>query len=563
MEKKPDKEKTEKRPEERKDTLFFSHEKEKQKEVKTPAEIKAEVKETKPDEGEVLKTYRIEVDNVKATIRIVRRSGDYVPNYEVEYPKMMEATSIVLDTIREQLIEKVVINPRDILNQKMMEGVKQRFMQKAVEIIERAFPTMEKGRVESIGGSLIHEMLGLGIIEILISDADLEELVINSSDEPIWVYHKQFGWLKSNITPKSEDETYNYASIIGRKVGRQITTLDPLMDAHLTTGDRVNATLSPISSRGNTITIRKFSRNPWTITHLIDPKINTLNAEVGAFLWLCMEYELSLIMAGGTGSGKTTFLNSILPFVPPNQRIISIEDTRELNLPRFLHWVPMTTRQPNPEGKGEVTMLDLVVNSLRMRPDRIIVGEIRRQREAEVLFEAMHTGHSVYSTLHANTAEQVKRRMTSPPISLPESMLEALHVVCVQFRDRRRGTRRTFQLAEVVPIAGREGVAMVDLNVLYVWRASEDKLVKIRTSQRVYEEIMLHAGMQEKEIEEDLKQKMDILNWLVTNKINTVNTVGKVLADYYKGKDEVLQWVSKNKKPLDIFPETLLNELNR
>lgn len=529
---------------------------------KADAKDTGEEKKGSAKTDEIKKTYRIEVDNVKATVRIILKPEEYVPIYDVEYPKMQEATSIVIDTIREELIEKVSISPREILNTKLMEGLKQRFMEKANELIERAFPTMEKGRRESLAGSLVHEMLGLGIMEILIADADLEEIVINSSDEPMWVYHKQFGWLKSTITPKSEDEIYNYSSIIGRKVGRQITTLDPLMDAHLTTGDRVNATLSPIS-RGNTITIRKFARNPWTITHLIDPVINTLNAEVAAFLWLGMEYELSLIMAGGTGSGKTTFLNSIMPFVPPNQRILSIEDTRELNLPKYLHWVPMTTRQPNPEGKGEVSMLDLVVNSLRMRPDRIIVGEIRRQREAEVLFEAMHTGHSVYSTLHANTAEQVKRRMTSPPISLPESMLEALHLVCVQFRDRRRGVRRTFQIAEVVPLAGREGTAMVDLNVLYVWRASEDKLVKIRGSQRVFEEIMLHAGMQEREIEEDLQEKVKILNWLSANKINTVNTVGKVFADYYRDKQEVLDWVLKNKKPEDIFPESLLKEFRR
>src|SRR3989344_3870427 len=144
-------------------------------------------------------------------------------------------------------------------------------------------------------------------------------------------------------------------------------------------------------------------------------------------------------------------LNVLCNFLPPNQRIISIEDTRELKLPTTLHWVPMETRLPNPEGKGEVTMLDLVVNSLRQRPDRILVGEIRRQREAEVLFEAMHTGHSVYATIHANNVKETIDRLTNPPINIPKMVISALSIVLVQNRNRRTGKRRTLQIAEVQP----------------------------------------------------------------------------------------------------------------
>ena len=152
------------------------------------------------------------------------------------------------------------------------------------------------------------------------------------------------------------------------------------MDAHLKTGDRVNATLSPISSKGNTITIRKFAVRPWTITDFV--KENTISYEAAALLWMAVQNELSIIIAGGTASGKTSMLNGIANFFPPNQRILSLEDTRELVLPKILHWVPLETRLPNPEGKGGITMFDLVVNSLRMRPDRVLVGEIRKRAEA-------------------------------------------------------------------------------------------------------------------------------------------------------------------------------------
>ena len=157
----------------------------------------------------------------------------------------------------------------------------------------------------------------------------------------------------------------------------------------------------PISVEGNTMTIRKFASKPWTVTDLINTQ--TISLDAASLIWMGIQYELSTLIAGGTATGKTSMLNAIANFFPPNQRIISIEDTREIQLPSFLHWIPMVTRLPNPEGKGEVSMLDLLVNSLRMRPDRILVGEIRRKREAEVLFEAIHTGHSVYATVHANS----------------------------------------------------------------------------------------------------------------------------------------------------------------
>ena len=141
-------------------------------------------------------------------------------------------------------------------------------------------------------------------------------------------------------------------------------------------------------------------------------------------LWLAIEYEMNVIFSGGTASGKTVILNACMPFIPPNHRIISVEDTRELMLPDFLYWTPMVTRSPNPEGKGEVSMLDLLVSSLRMRPDRIVLGEMRRKEEAMVMFEAMHTGHSVYATMHANSATETISRLTNPPLSVPINLLK-------------------------------------------------------------------------------------------------------------------------------------------
>jgi flagellar protein FlaI len=298
------------------------------------------------------------------------------------------------------------------------------------------------------------------------------------------------------------------------------------MDASLSTGDRVNATLTPISTMGNTISIRKFAEKPWTITDFL--KTNTLSYYAAALIWLAVQNELSVLITGGTGSGKTSMLNVITNFFPPNQRVISIEDTRELTLPDSIHWVPLETRLPNPEGKGEVTMLDLLVNSLRMRPDRIVVGEIRRKREAEVLFEAMHTGHSVYGTLHANNAHETVVRMTNEPINLPKLMLPALSMIVVQHRDRRIGKRRTLQVAEVMPNG--------DPNVLLQLNAQKDQINQVSESKVLMETINLYTGLSTDEIRKDINEKINILKWLVKNNINNIHQVGLIFARYYMKK---------------------------
>jgi flagellar protein FlaI len=367
--------------------------------------------------------------------------------------------------------------------------------------------------------------LGLGKIDILLADPNLEEVVINNHTEPVWVYHRKHGWLQTNVRIYTEARIRHYATIIGRDVGKEITTLMPLMDANLASGDRVNATLNPISSKGNTITIRKFATDPWSIIKFINE--NSISLEAAALVWMAVQNELSVIIAGGTGSGKTSTLNVIANFFPPNQRIISIEDTRELVLPKTLHWVPLATRLANPEGKGEVTMLDLLVNSLRMRPDRIVVGEIRRKQEAQVLLEAMHTGHSVYATLHANNADEVVTRLTNPPIDIPKPMLASLSMIIVQSRNRRTGRRRTLQIAEVLPNG--------DPNVLLQLDVAKGDLVKVNNSETMLERLRLYTGMSPQQIQLDMAEKIKILKWMIKKNIVSVDAIGDVMMRYYMG----------------------------
>ena len=499
-----------------------------QKKEKAP-EIHEDVK--------IIDTYNFVSDNIPVTIRIYKRKGEFVPMYDVSLSTISKNTEIILEKIRQELTTQVSLGIVDILTTKDTGIIEQRFTDAIAALVGKHFPDVDEKTVNYLISYLIQRSLGLGQIEVLMDDVTLEEIAINSAQEPVWVYHKKHGWLKTTISISSEDQTRHYATMIGRRVGRQLTVLEPLMDAHLRGGDRVNATLEPISVDGNTITLRKFAAKPWTITDFV--RENSISTEAAALIWLGVQYELSSLISGGTATGKTSMLNVVANFFPPNQRVISIEDTREIQLPKFLHWVPMVTRLPNPEGKGEISMLDLLVNSLRMRPDRILVGEIRRKREAEVLFEAIHTGHSVYATVHANDASETVTRLTNPPIEIPKTMLPAISMIIVQYRNRRTGVRKTFQIAEILPDATPNVLVQLDIK--------KGVIKKVGDSHSLMATIELFTGLTRHELISSLKERENILKYLVKHDINTVDSVGRIMAEYYTNYDNLMRHVKSNK----------------
>ena len=490
----------------------------------------------------IIEKYTIKADEIEIEVNITGGKGKTMM-YEITMPKCAPATLALLDEVRHELVTTISVSTAEILDQRSVIKLKEKFKEKAELLIKEKIPGIKESTKNFLIGSLLHETVGLGKVEYLLNDGNLEEIVINSANEPIRVYHKRYGWLETNVRIETEPQIQNYSNIIARRVGRQITTLNPLLDAHLITGDRSNAVLYPISTKGNTITIRKFARDPWTVTDFIANKTTT--DEIFALIWLAIQYEMNILISGGTASGKTSFLNLCMPFIPPNHRLISIEDTRELQLPSFLYWCPLITRQPNPEGKGAVSMLDLLVNSLRMRPDRIILGEIRRQKEAEVLFEAMHTGHSVYATVHADSIQETISRLINPPIEVPPNLLSAVNLNVVMFRDRRTGIRRTYQIGEFI-VSEESGKTTIKPNILYRWKPEADKIVSHASSLRLFEELSRHTGMTQAEINKDLKEKTAILSHMVKNNIRTLEEVGNVMKNYYIDPDAVLKSI-KNK----------------
>jgi len=302
---------------------------------------------------EKIDEYEIKADNLVIPVAILGGKG-ITKKYHVYLPSVAPATKALMDYVKHGLITEVAVSTKEILDPKAILILKEKFTKRARLLVQDKLPNISQDTAILLINILMQEMLGLGDIEYLLADENLEEIVITSSKEPLRIYHKSHGWLETNITLESEEKILNYANIIGRRVGRQITTLNPLLDAHLITGDRANAVLFPICTKGHTITIRRFARDPWTMTDFIKNK--TATSKILALIWLSIQYEMNILISGGTASGKTSMLNICMPYIPSNHRIVSIEDTRELQLPKYLYWCPLTVRQPNPEGKGEVCM---------------------------------------------------------------------------------------------------------------------------------------------------------------------------------------------------------------
>lgn len=389
---------------------------------------------------------------------------------------------------------------------------------------------------------IVQEILGFGKLDSMIKDDDLEEIMVLGVNKPVYVFHRKEGMLKSNITFNQEFEIKTLIESIARTVNRRIDQQSPILDARLLDGSRVNATLPPISADGPTITIRKFRNDPLTVVDLINFK--TMNLYLAAFLWLCIDgmgvNPANIIISGGTGSGKTTTLNSISHFVSPNERIVSIEDTLELQIPHE-HIIRMETRPPNIENQGEITMDLLVKNALRQRPDRIIVGEVR-SNEAITLFTALNTGHSGFGTLHANNSRETITRLINPPMDVPEIMISAIDFIIVQNRihSKENGSgsiRRIVEVSEVVGI--EEGT--IQLNTLFKWNPLLDDVEYVGINSKTINTISELKGIDLKSIEMEINQRKTVLDYLCQNNIRDKDSISNVVKEYYYDSQRVLE----------------------
>jgi flagellar protein FlaI len=335
----------------------------------------------------------------------------------------------------------------------------------------------------------------------------------------------------------------DFVEKLAQKTGRYVSFAKPLLDGSLPDGSRVNATYtSDVTTHGPTFTIRKFTKEPLTPIHLLS--YGTASAEAFAYLWLAIENKFNVMIVGETASGKTTFLNSILQFVPSEARIVSIEDTRELSLAHE-NWIPAVARTgfgiPNILGKqyGEITLFDLLKETFRQNPDYVVVGEVRG-KETYILFQGMASGHPSFSTFHSASVETLVRRLETPPINLPASLVDSLDIICVviHIKDQRKNIRRLKELNEIIEV--KQQLAVVESNKLFEWNPIEDK-ISYKGGSVILKTISKRTGVSIPELEAEISRRADLLRKMQEQNIVRYPDVNNIINQYYKDSQGVIK----------------------
>ncbi len=384
---------------------------------------------------------------------------------------------------------------------------------------------------------LVRDFIGYNRTDPLLRDYFVEDIECNGIKTPVYIVHRKYRNLKTNVLFPTTEELTSFVEKVAQRSGRYISYAQPILDSSLPDGSRVNATYtSDITSRGPTFTIRKFTKTPWTPPQLIS--FNTLSPEMLAYFWLLIEYKMNILISGGTASGKTTLLNAISFFIPPESRVVSIEDTRELNLPRE-NWLPSVVRgATGVRNTGEVDLFTLLRSSFRQNPDYVIVGEVRG-KEAYVLFQGMASGHSSIGTIHADSVDTVIKRLESPPIELSPTLVNILDCVCIMTHAivNKRETRKLREIVEIVNVTN-EGVALT--NTPFTWNPAEDRFY-FKKDSKIFEKIMKRYGLSKETLDLEFRRRVNLLYTMYQKKIFGFKKVQEVINEYYKNPEKTLK----------------------
>lgn len=469
-----------------------------------------------------------------AFIHIYWDDKEYELIYDIEEPILNEQEKYY----REQLTSAIkdLINFEEIVERNedaLLDYIDKRLKILAVEFgMDIPYESYKK-----IYYYLCRDFIGINEIEPMLRDYFVEDIECNGLNTPVYIIHRLYRNIRTNISFKEIERLESMVEKLAQRCGKHISYADPILDGTLPDGSRVNATYTQdITSKGPTFTIRKFTATPWTPTQLIS--FHTLSPEMMAYLWMLVQYKMNILITGGTASGKTTTLNAIAFFIPPEARVVSIEDTRELNLPRE-NWLPSVVRESTGSRReNEITLFTLLRSSFRQNPDYVIVGEVRG-KEASVLFQGMASGHSSLSTMHADSVETVIKRLETPPIELSPTLLNVLDCICIMTHAivNKEETRKLREIVEIVNV-NPDGVAIT--NTPFVWNPGDDKFY-FKKSSRVFEKIAKRYGIRVEELDAEFRRRVQVIYQLYKRRIFKFEEIQDIINRYYKRPEEVLR----------------------
>jgi flagellar protein FlaI len=481
-----------------------------------------------PENFEIIEEYWIVPNFVKVQIRRNIETLERV--YYLIEPAIAKNEFELLNFLYEDLKKKLVL--KDVRTD--TQGRIQALFETLSEILDEYGLSVRDDLTLKILYYLIRDFFGFGPIDGILIDPNLEDISCDGYNIPIYVFHRRHGSMPTNLKFE-KSELDSIVLMLGQKSGKHISYAMPLVDATLPDGSRAQITYgSEVTTRGSTFTIRKFRAEPFTPIDLMS--FGTLHSGILAYFWMLIENKMNFMVIGETAAGKTTTLNALMMFLPPDSKVVTIEDTREIQL-YHENWIPGVTRV-GLEGQ-EIDMYDLLRAALRQRPDYIIVGEVRG-KEAQTLFQAMATGHASYSTFHSGDVNQLIYRLENEPLNVPRVMIQFLDAVIVQFAWTRRGVRKR-RAKEIVEIVGIDPTSKeLLINRIFQWDPSTDTFVQTSDSKKL-EKIATLLGVDVIDVLEEIKKRKEFLELMLDKGIRDYREVTKHIHKYYRNPEKAFE----------------------
>jgi flagellar protein FlaI len=458
-------------------------------------------------------------------------------SYEIIEPTLQKEEQETLVELKTFLMEELDVNFKEIENKEKAENY---LRQKIAETVKRYRIKIQPTAVDKLAYYIVRDFIGFGKIDPLMRDHLIEDISADGVAVPLYVWHRQYESIPTNIKFSDAQELDSFIVRLAYMAGKNISLAAPILDASLPEGSRVQLTFGKeITRRGSTFTIRRFKADPLTISDLI--AFNTISSELAAYLWYIIENRASVLVAGGVACGKTTVLNCLSMFIKPEMKIVSVEDTQELNLAHE-NWIPSVVRsgfKVDDKNSSNITLFDLLKAAMRQRPDYIIVGEVRGE-EAYTLFQAMATGHLGMCTFHAESVESVINRLQSAPMNIPKALIAMTNVIMVMTRTEVNGkpARRAAVTTELKGVAS--DTQELQTEEVFRWNPKFDKFPFLGHS-AFLQKHMEKTGLDAEEINREIRSRKAVLEWMVQQNIRRHSDVAQVIREYYANPSRVFQ----------------------
>ena len=468
---------------------------------------------------------------------IAKEKDNQKIRYEIIEPSLQPDEGKYLREIKSFLMEELDVNLKEIENKEKAENF---LKQKIKDLVKKYRLKIPSEAVDKLTYYVIRDFIGYGKIDPLMKDHMIEDISADGVNIPIYVWHRQYESLPTNIIFADQTELDSFIIRLAYLSGKNISIAEPIIDASLPEGSRIQLTYGrEITRRGSTFTIRRFKVDPLTVSDLI--AFNTLSSEMAAYLWYLIENRASVMVVGGVACGKTTILNCLSMFIKPEMKIVSVEDTQEINLPHE-NWIPSVVRagfKVDDRNSGTITLYDLLRAAVRQRPDYIIVGEVRGD-EAYTLFQAMATGHLGMCTMHAESVESAINRLGSEPMKIPKPLIAMTNVIMVMERTEVKGkpARRASVTAEIKQFDSKTNEILTQ--EVFRWNPKFDRFSFLGNS-ALLDKHMAKNGLTEEDVKRELQYRKAVLEWMVQQGIRRHGEVANVIREYYANPNRVIQ----------------------